>query len=77
MNFIQKIVSYFTKGKRLVLLNDWERGTVIRLLEGSCIADRRKIENDYKDSGKEMPKELPPILDGIQRKYNELIKKLF
>ena len=77
MNFIQKIVSYFTGGKKLLLLDYWEKKTITELLEWEKVADRKKIENDYKDSGKKMPKELPPILDGIQRKYNELIKKLF
>ena len=77
MNFIQKIVSYLTKGKRLLLLDDWERGTALRLLEYSKVADRKKIENDYKESNKEMPKELPLILDGIQEQYDKLIKRLY
>jgi len=76
MNFIQKIVSYFTGGKKLLLLDYWEKKTITELLEWEKVADRKKIENDYKDSGKEMPKELPSILDGVQTKYDNLIRKL-
>ena len=76
MNFIQKIVSYFTGGKKLLLLDYWEKKTITELLEWEKVADRKKIENDYKDSGKKMPKELPSILDGVQTKYDNLIRKL-